>query len=60
MTREEIQIEINTCKQLLNQTDYQCLKHSDGVLTDEEYAPMQAQREEWRERINELEAQLDE
>ena len=60
MTREEIQTEINTCKQLLTQTDYRCLKYAEGALTEEEFAPTHAQRQEWRERINELEEQLEE
>ena len=28
---------------------------TEGWLTDEEYAPTKAQRQQWRERINELE-----
>ena len=60
MTREEIIIEINTCKQLLNQTDYKCLKFAEGALTAEEFAPTQAERQAWRDRINELEEQLEE
>lgn len=59
MTPEEIQIEINTCKQLLAQTDYKCLKFAEGALTEEEFAPTHAQREAWRERINELEELLE-
>lgn len=60
MTPEEIVIEINTLKQLLTQTDYKCLKFAEGAMTAEEFAPAKAQREEWRERINELEEQLGE
>ena len=60
MTPEEIQTEIATYKQLLTQTDYQCLKHSEGALTDEEYAETKASRAEWRARINELEEELPE
>jgi len=59
MTPEEIVIEINTYKQLLAQTDYKCLKYAEGSLTDEEFAPVHAQRQEWRERINELEEELE-
>lgn len=42
-------------KGLLASTDYQCLKHADGELTDEEYASIKAQRHAWRAEINELE-----
>lgn len=58
MTPEEIQTEINTYKQLLNQTDYKCLKYAEGSLTAEDFAPVHAQREAWRARINELEEEL--
>jgi hypothetical protein len=60
MDAEQIQIEINTYKQLLTQTDYKSLKHADGALTDEEYQPTKEQRASWRARINELEQQLEE
>lgn len=58
MTPEEIQIEIATCKQLLTQTDYKCLKYAEGSLTAEDFAPVHAKREAWRARINELEEEL--
>lgn len=42
-------------KKLLVESDYQCLKHADGELTDEEYESIKAQRHAWRAEINELE-----
>ncbi len=60
MTRDEIQGEINANKQLLRQTDYKALKHSDGVISDEEYAETLQQREKYRAEINRLEAELEE
>lgn len=51
--------EINALKQLLTNTDYKAIKHSEGEMTDEEYAPTRTQRVEWRERINELEKELE-
>ena len=42
-------------KKLLADSDYLCLKHADGELTDEEYADIKAQRHAWRAEINELE-----
>lgn len=57
-TADEIQSEINAFKQLLTNTDYKALKHADGVITDEDYADVLEQREGFRARINELEAEL--
>ena len=50
-----IQGEINALKQLLTNTDYKAIKHSEGLISDEDYAEIKAQREAWRARINELE-----
>lgn len=47
--------EIERLKEQLAATDYKAIKHAEGWLTDEEYAPTKAQRQQWRERINELE-----
>ena len=57
-TNEKIYEEINTLKQLLVQSDYKAIKHSEGEISDEDYAPERARRQAWRDRINELEAQL--
>ena len=51
--------EISELKKKLFDTDYKAIKYSEGWLTDEEYAEVKAQREEWRKRINELEASLE-
>lgn len=48
--------EIAELKSKLDATDYQAIKYAEGFLTDEEYAEMKAQRQAWRDRINELEA----
>ena len=50
-------IRIAELKKLLADSDYQCLKHADGELTDEEYAAIKAQRHAWRVEINELEGE---
>lgn len=47
--------EIERLKEQLAANDYKAIKHAEGWLTDEEYAPTKAQRQQWRERINELE-----
>lgn len=48
--------EIAELKKKLAATDYQAIKYAEGFFTDEEYAEMRAQRQAWRDRINELEA----
>lgn len=55
----EIQGEINALKQLLSNSDYQAIKHSEGEMSDDEYAPIREKRQGWRVRINELEKQLE-
>ena len=51
-------VEIEQLKAQLAATDYKCLKYADGALTEEEYAPIKADRATWRARINELEQEL--
>lgn len=50
--------EIAELKARLSETDYKAIKYAEGKYTKEEYAPIDAQREAWRDRINELEAML--
>lgn len=52
--------EISELKSKLSATDYKAIKYAEGVLSEEEYAETKAQRQAWRERINELEAVLKE
>lgn len=54
----EIQGEINALKQLLTNSDYKAIKRSEGEMSEEEYANIRNQRQAWRDRINELEAQI--
>ena len=54
----EIRSEINALKQLLANSDYQAIKHSEGEISEAEYAPIREKRAAWRKRINELEAKL--
>ena len=54
----DIQGEMEEIKEKLSATDYKCLKHIDGDLTDEEYEPVKLQRKEWRKQYNDLEAEL--
>ena len=48
--------EIDNLKDELARTDYKLYKYMDGSLSEEDYAPVKAQRQAWRDRINELEA----
>lgn len=54
----EINRQIRGLKQKLFDTDYKAIKYSEGLLTDEEYAEVKAQRQEWRTEINKLEERL--
>lgn len=61
-TAAEITVESNErriaeLKAKLAATDYQSHKHADGAMSDAEYAPIAAQRQEWRDEINLLEAE---
>lgn len=47
--------QIKACKDMLSATDYQAIKFSDGAISEEEYAPIRAQRAEWRSEINRIE-----
>ena len=55
----EIQAEINGLQQLLNQSDYKAIKHSEGALSDKEFEPDRVKRQGFRDRINELQAELE-
>lgn len=49
---------IKELKRMLEKTDYKAIKFSDGALSEEEYAPIRKQRQEWRDEINKLEPQI--
>lgn len=53
------QLRISSLKAKLNATDYKAIKYAEGLLTAEEYAPIKAQRESWREEINRLESEIE-
>lgn len=56
--QEENQARISELKALLSQTDYKAIKYAEGLLTEEEYAPIKAQRQAWRDEINQLEQMI--
>lgn len=41
-------------------TDYQALKYSEGWITEKDYTEIKANRQSWRNTINQLQAQLKE
>lgn len=53
-----IQLKIDVHKMKLAETDYKAIKYAEGLLTEEEYAPIKAERQQMRDKINELEALL--
>lgn len=56
-TEEELkQAEIAELKAKLADSDYAVIKIAEGAATKEEYAELIEQRQQWRARINELEA----
>lgn len=50
--------QIASLKAQLAATDYQAIKYAEGVLTEEEYSPVKAQRQAWRDEINQLEGEI--
>ena len=47
-------------KDSLHDTDYKAIKHSEGWLTDEEYAEIRAERQAIRNEINTIQGMTDE
>lgn len=63
-TEEEIaeqakQQRIAELKMLLADSDYKAIKYAEGWLTGDEYAATKAQRQAWRDEINQLESDVD-
>jgi hypothetical protein len=53
-------LQIEILKHKLQETDYKAIKYSEGWLTEEEYAPVKAERQAIREEINRLEKEISE
>lgn len=56
--RQVVKREIVELKRKLSDTDYKAIKYVEGFLTEEEYKETKAQRQMWRDRINELESKI--
>lgn len=50
----ETESRIAFLKAELAETDYLCLKYTDGALSEEEYAPVREKRAAYRSEINKL------
>ena len=53
-----IEERIEMLKSELESTDYKAIKYAEGWLTEEEYAPIKAERQAIRDEINALESQV--
>lgn len=51
--------EVEELKMQLAESDYKALKYAEGWISAEDYAPIKAERQTLRDRINELEAEID-
>ena len=66
MTAEEIaelqkdtpEMQIVELKQQLADTDYKAIKFAEGLISEEDYAPIKKQRQQWRNEINLLELEI--
>ena len=52
-----VEAQINELKEKLRETDYQAIKYAEGLISEEDYAPAKKKRQEWRDKINELESE---
>ncbi len=57
-TLSMIETEIEELKLRLKESDYQAIKYAEGLISEEDYAKTKAKRQKWRDRINELEGEI--
>lgn len=57
--KKAIESEIAGLKQLLTGTDYKALKFAEGEISEKDYAETKQQRQSLRDKINELESELE-
>lgn len=57
-SREFKELRISELKSQLSTTDYKALKFMEGWLTEDEYAPIKAERQAIRDEINKLEEEI--
>lgn len=51
---------IERLKDALHDTDYKAIKHSEGLISDEDYQPIKEERESIRAEINKVEVMTEE
>jgi hypothetical protein len=56
--KDEYRSEIQQLKKQLSDTDYKAIKYAEGQISESEYSAIRAERQGYRDRINELEALL--
>ena len=56
--KDEYRLEIQHLKKQLSDTDYKAIKFAEGQISESEYASVRAERQGYRDKINELEAML--
>ena len=59
-TVASINQQIKELQSKLSATDYQAIKYSEGWITEKDYTEIKANRQSWRDAINQLQAQLKE
>lgn len=57
--RNKAQSRISELMMNLNRTDYKSIKHSEGLISDEDWEPVGKERMAWRAEINELQSKYD-
>ena len=57
--KRAIESEIAGLKQILAGTDYKTLKFAEGQISEKDYAATKQQRQELRDKINQVEAELE-
>ena len=45
-------------KKKLKDSDYKAIKYAEGFISEEEYAPIKEERQNYRTQINQLEAEI--
>ena len=58
LLKDQYRLEITQLKKALSDTDYKAIKYAEGQTSEEEYASVKAERQSYRDRINELEMLL--
>lgn len=59
MLESNIQFQIDLLKKKLSDTDYKAIKYAEGLIAEDEYTPIKAERQRIRDEINRLENLLE-